>query len=164
MTNKVFTEEQKLAICTKFSELASDIEKYKSLSPAARDSGLLSIGIPVGYFVIRETWIKEEGLSELIQEGLLARAEAYVERAEKEMDATEEKIKVYYDTWVATNGKCGEMITVINHSKFKVEKCERWAGKLAPEVYGDYYYQIKECQNKIKDIQNQLVNMVPGKC
>lgn len=162
MTNKTFSRDQKIAICEAFSRLAANVDKYKSLTPAAKDAGIEGCGVPVSYYALREQWIKEDPeLADLIQTGLLARAEAYVEKSEEELEAVESKIKVYYDTWVATGGQCREMMTIINQSRFKVERWERWAGKLAPEVYGDYYYEVKEMQKKIKAIEDKIGAMAP---
>lgn len=159
MTNKTFTPEEKLIICETFAALAEDVDTYKSLIPIVKKCGE-AVGKTVAYYTIREQWLKEDQeLGALIMSGLLARAEAYVEKAEKEMEALETKASTYYDMWVSSGGQCREMMTAVNVARFRIERYERLTSLLAPEVYGDYYYQIKKCEEQIKEVTKRLDEM-----
>ena len=163
MAESPFSIEDKRKIFQRFEVLAEDIASCPSLQVAAKKAGREAIGEEVVYFTLKN-WAKlDEEFEMALSCALLGRAEAYQAVAEAEFKKLEERTDMYYDVWVSKGGDCREMNTLVNKAKLVIERCERFAGQLAPEVYGDYYHEIKKCEEAIKSMQKQIIEMVSGR-
>lgn len=148
-----------------FADLVEDIKTYTDLQMTAKQAGINAIGRPVTYMTIRNWRIDEKNdpdgtLNVMINTALLGRAEKYLGLALKELDNVP-------DFWEQPNldikgnivGLTRERMMAIKKAQLKVENYRWFAAKLAPEVYGDYYYEIKKCEEQIKQINQKLASL-----
>lgn len=156
MASKLISKEQKIEICKKFAEFASDIKKYSNLEKASNKAGIETIGATISYQAIRIKWMNEdEDLADIIQRGLVARAESYSE-------AAEEILHNIQDFWQDEKGITRERMQAVNKAKLIVEHYMQKTTRMCPEVYGDFYHEMKQMQKDMKEVQAQLTNMNKG--
>ena len=157
MAQKIITQQNKIDILTVFAPMAKDVEAWLSLEDAANKAGMDVIGSTVAYYTIR-TWAKsgDEECADLLSQALLARAETYCKMAHIAITHIE-------DFWFDTQGNMREKMTAVNKAKLMIEHYTFHMSKLAPDVYGDYYHEIKEMQKGMKTMQAQLDDITKSK-
>jgi hypothetical protein len=135
---------RKIEILEKFIINAKEVAKYPSLEDASNNACE-----SVSYWAVRE-WAKKDGeIATLLGRALLGRAETYHKMAHEVLQKIE-------DFWTDKNGITRERMQAVNKAKLIVEHYRWHASKMCPEIYGDYYYEIKQMENKIKDISTKL--------
>jgi hypothetical protein len=162
MQGSCYTIEDRKKVAEAFADLVEDIKTYTDLQMAANQAGINAIGKKVTYRTIRNWRIDEKEdpdlvVGEMIDEALLARAEKYLGLAIKELENIE-------DFWEQPNltikgevvGLTRERMMSIKKAQLRIENYRWFASKLAPEVYGDYYYEIKKVEEQIKSVKKQI--------
>jgi hypothetical protein len=149
---KVYTKAEKVALLHKFASRAGDIKKYPTLGRMVE--GTEHNKDEVWYSTILD-WIKvDEELNQIYCKGVADRAEAWMLKAQEELDKLEDS-----QFWTDNLGNKRERMTAVNKTKFMVENCRWWCSKLRPEFYGEYAHEIKQAQDAIKVINKRLDDM-----
>ncbi len=151
-----YPKEVKIKILEEFIKLAPDVKKYSNLSKVAAEAGIRACGQPVHVGSIY-IWKKDPELHQLISIALVGRAETYIDMAQDVLD----NIQEFWDSIYYTNrGEKviikKERVSAVNKAKLQLEHYKFYITRFAPEVYGDYYDELKQMDKKLKDMQNQL--------
>jgi hypothetical protein len=160
----MYTDDEKRLILETLAEFSDDVDKYPDLREVCKLAGMKAVGKPCSYWSIRRWKDETEELGELFGSALLQRAEDYMRKAH----AVIEHIEEFWDApYIDLRGNHyimrKERLTAVNAAKLRVEHYRWSAAKMAPEVYGDYYHEIKKCEEAIKSMQKQITEMVSGR-
>lgn len=148
---KMVTKQQRITILEKFVENARNIEKYVNLDKASHDAAK-DVCNGISYWCIIE-WSKTDAeVATLLSKARLARAEAYNELTQKTLNEI-------LDFWTDEKGITRERMQAVNKAKLKIEHYRWHASKMCPDLYGDYYFEIKKVEENMKQLQKQIESL-----
>lgn len=144
---KKYSKEQKIKIALKFAANAENLKKYPTLISMTK-------GLGVPYLTIKNWSDEDEEIAKIYHDARFRRAEQYLLRAEQALTDIQ-------DFWTAeTRDSKGRKYTTTRERTCAVQKAKlyldhyRWyAAHLAPDVYGDYYQELRQLEAKIKSLE-----------
>ncbi len=135
-----YSAEEKLLTMQKFAELVSRTNKT-----------IYDVAVLCGHYPSTfHSWANaDENLASIMQKSYLNRAYRYLKEAQEIFDELD-------CFWVDNLGNTKERHSAVNKAAHQVDNRYKWAGWLAPSLFGDNSKELKQIMKDMEEIKKRL--------